>query len=89
MAATNLILSTALGPVVGGQVPSMAATIAGNVSEAGLTVAIRDMTTDRELARQTLIGTQFQLPIVFPTAGAHQLRVRVVDPAGNTTDSLS
>ena len=88
LAATNLLLSTALGPVVGGQVPSMAATIAGNVSEAGLTVAIRDMTTDRELARQTLIGTQFQLPIVFPTAGAHQLRVRVVDPAGNTTDSF-
>ncbi|MFV2069209.1 MAG: hypothetical protein ACC645_19770, partial [Pirellulales bacterium] len=88
VAATNLALDTASGPVVGGVVDSIFATVSGDLEETDLTIAVRDMTTDIELARETFTGLQFSLPIVFPSVGQHDLRVRVIDVAGNTRDAL-
>jgi hypothetical protein len=87
-AATNLALSTFSGPVTAGRVNSRQATVAGDLTESGLTVAIRDLTTDTELARQLVTGTAFSLPIAFPSAGQHRLQVRTIDAAGNTTDAF-
>ncbi len=86
--ATGLVVSTFSGSVNDGKVNARQATVAGTLSEAGLTVVIRDMTTDTDLIRQTIAGTTFSLPIEFPSAGQHRLRVRTIDPAGNTADTF-
>ncbi|MEN1678963.1 MAG: CARDB domain-containing protein [Planctomycetota bacterium] len=85
-AAENLTISTFSGVVDIDEVNSLTATLSGTVEEAGLTVAIRNITTDTELAREFVPGTEFSLPIVFEYAGNHDLRIRTIDPAGNTTD---
>lgn len=87
-AAANLILSTASGPVVGGQVNALQATLSGDLSEPGLTVTIRDVETGEDLASETFDGNSFSLPFEFNSVGNHDLRVRTTDPAGNTTDVL-
>jgi hypothetical protein len=84
----GLQLSTQAGPVVNGIVPSTAANVSGTLAESGLAITIRDMTTDVELGRSTITGTQFDLPIVFPSPGIHRLRVRQIDLAGNSTDTF-
>ena len=88
LAATDLAISTFSGAVVDGLVNSTNAIVTGTLAEAGLTVAIRDMTTDTELVRETIVGTEFSLPIEFPSFGQHRLRVRTVDLAGNVADTF-
>ena len=86
--ATSLLLETATGPVMDGMINSLTTTLAGELAESGLTVAVRDMTTGEDLARQTVDGLAFSLPITFPSFGQHRLRVRAIDAAGNTTDTF-
>ncbi|TWU48574.1 hypothetical protein Poly51_44740 [Rubripirellula tenax] len=88
VAPADLTLSTFTGEVTDAQVNSRFASVAGTLAETGLTVSVRDMTTNTELIRETIAGTSFDLPIEFPSAGQHRLRVRVVDPAGNVTDAF-
>lgn len=84
----DLQLSTFNGLVQNGQIPSKQVQVAGTLAEPGLTIAIRDMTTGTDLIRQTIPGTTFALPIAFASPGQHRLRIRQIDPAGNTTDEF-
>jgi hypothetical protein len=85
---TNLKLFTFSGEVVGGRLNSRFATITGDTAEPGLTISILDITTNTELARSQIVGNSFSLPIVFPSAGQHRLRVRAIDPAGNVAEAF-
>ncbi|HBJ38420.1 MAG TPA: hypothetical protein DDZ51_27440, partial [Planctomycetaceae bacterium] len=85
---TDLALTTSSGPVSNGLINSFNAQISGTLAEPGLTVAVRDMRTGTDLVRSVVSGTDFDLPIRFSSTGQHQLRVRVIDPAGNTTDAF-
>jgi hypothetical protein len=86
--ATDLSLSTASGPVLNGRVNSFDARLSGLLAEPGLTVAIRDMRAGSDLLRAFVPGIEFDLPIRFSSTGQQQLRIRVIDPAGNTTDTF-
>ncbi|WP_203546973.1 Ig-like domain-containing protein [Roseiconus lacunae] len=88
LAATNLELRTLTGPVVNGQVNARKATVTGTLAEPGLSISIRSTTNDTELARKTITGTTFEIPIEFPSSGSQRLQVRVVDPAGNVADTF-
>jgi len=88
LAPVNLKLFTFTGEVVAGRLNSRFATITGDLAEPGLTIAVLDITTNTELARSQIIGNSFSLPIVFPSAGQHRLRVRAIDPAGNVADAF-
>lgn len=86
-APTNLALSTFSGAVTDGMVNSRNAVVSGDLSEPGLTVVVEDATTETELARVVASEPSFSLPIDFPSFGQHQLRITLVDSAGNTTEA--
>lgn len=87
LAPTSLSLATFSGTVADGMLNSRNATLSGNLAEAGLTVVIEDLTTETELARASLSSSSFSLPIEFPSVGQHELRITLIDSAGNTTET--
>ncbi|MFN3168758.1 MAG: CARDB domain-containing protein [Phycisphaeraceae bacterium] len=84
---TNVRLFADNGEVQGSSVGHGNALITGELSEAGLTVVVTDLTNDTELARETVPGNSFAIPILLESAGRHELEIRTIDPAGNTTDT--
>ena len=92
--ASNFALATFTGPVVNGMINSRNATITGDLNNTGdpgglfRMVAIHDMVTGQELARESFTGATFSLPITFPTSGQARLRVRTIDDAGNVADAF-
>ncbi|MEM6470296.1 MAG: Ig-like domain-containing protein [Planctomycetota bacterium] len=85
---SDLRLSTIYGPVVDGRVPLREAIIHVTLSEPGLTVAIESLTSGDTLVRQRIDTTDLQLPIEFSGDGRQRLLVRVIDAAGNISETL-
>ena len=63
-------------------------TFSGSVPADAASVQVYDETTGTDLGPATIDGLSFTKEIAFAQAGAHQLRVRVADEAGNATDSF-
>ena len=62
-------------------------TILGTLPDLNGTVTVYNLTTNRELGTATVIGDQFEAPVDLLVPGAHLIRVRVTDAAGNTADT--
>ncbi len=87
VAPADLVFLESGRPVAGDVVSSGQLIVEGDLAESGLAVVIRDMVNDRQLAIETISGTQFSIPIDLETVGRHDIEVRVIDPAGNVTRS--
>ncbi len=61
-------------------------TLLGRLNEDGLTVRLRDMTDGTDLGEAVVTGRGFAGAFTLASLGAHDIRVRTVDAAGNTTD---
>jgi len=59
----------------------------GSLNEDGLTVRLRDMTTSTDLGEAVVTGRDFAGAFTLNSLGRHEIRVRTVDVAGNTTDT--
>jgi hypothetical protein len=56
----------------------------GQCSEAGVTVTLRDVTTNTDLGQAAVDGTSFSLAVDFDSPGTHVIRATATDAAGNT-----
>ncbi|MCJ8283636.1 MAG: Ig-like domain-containing protein, partial [Rivularia sp. ALOHA_DT_140] len=61
--------------------------ISGSLGETGLTVFLKNKTTNQDLGQATVTDTTFNLEVELSSAGNHQIEVQLVDAAGNTTTS--
>jgi hypothetical protein len=71
-----------------GRTNTLDITLTGNLSETGLTVRLADVTSNTDLGYAAVTGTTFSGSFTLSGAGAHKLRARAVDAAGNTADSF-
>jgi hypothetical protein len=84
LAASHLVLSPDRGiSNTDGRTNTTALTLTGQLSEAGLTVRLTDVTSNKELGYAKVQGTQFSADFNLSGPGAHRIRVRAVDAAGN------
>lgn len=60
-------------------------TLTGSLPETNLTVRVKNLTTGLDLGTASVTGTSFSKPLDLATAGAHQLEIRTIDAAGNTS----
>ncbi len=66
---------------------SSALTIAASLGEPNLHLNLFDLTTNQDLGPATATGAAFTKDVNFSALGSHQIRVRVTDDAGNSTDT--
>lgn len=83
---SNLRLSPDLGSSNNdGRTSTQRVTLSGTLGEAGVSVAVFDATTGSDLGLGKATGTTFARELNLTPAGAHRLRVRAVDAAGNVS----
>ena len=88
-AATNLSISPDRGTsATDGITNTTSFTVNGSLAVAGLTVHLTDMNNGDDLGYGTVTGSSFAAAVQLAGPGAHHLRVRTVDGAGNTTDAF-
>jgi hypothetical protein len=61
--------------------------VLGSVADPSYSVRLYDLTTNTDLGSATVTGTTFSGAVTLDGVGMHDLRVRVVDAAGNATDT--
>ncbi len=85
-AASALALTPDLGESTTDRlINTLAPTLTGSLPETNLTVRVKNLTTGLDLGPATVTGQSFSKLLSLATAGAHQLEVRTVDAAGNTS----
>src|SRR5262249_22510461 len=60
-------------------------TLSGALGAPGLVVDVFDVTTNTDLGNALVTGTTFSKTLNFSLLGAHQLRTRAIDAAGNVS----
>jgi Subtilase family/Calx-beta domain/SdrD B-like domain/Domain of unknown function (DUF4114)/Bacterial cadherin-like domain len=85
---TNIVVSGST-PAAAGQfrTNSTNPTISGELGETGLQVLFYDKTTGNNIGQATVTGKTFTGTVAFPTNGTQDLEIRVLDAAGNTTNT--
>jgi len=63
-------------------------TFFGQVAETNLAVRLYDLTTQTDLGEATITNSTFTHTVTFAAAGAHAIRARAIDPAGNVSADL-
>jgi hypothetical protein len=60
--------------------------LSGDLSEAGLSVRLFDLSNNKDLGPATVDGAGFAASLALTSTGKHDIRVRTIDAAGNTSD---
>jgi hypothetical protein len=88
-APVNLAIAPDLGvSATDARTSASAVTFSGTLAETNLSVRLYDVNTRADLGEAVVVGTNFSHILTFVSPGAHQIRARAIDQAGNVSPDV-
>jgi len=85
-APTDLAIAPDLGiSATDGRTSASIVTLSGTLAETNLSVRLYDVNTRADLGEAIVVGTNFSHTLTIVSPGAHQVRARAIDRAGNVS----